>query len=193
MKKLVFLTMFLFGISYILKAQFANDYPFKTFVDDEGNLYVTGDTLINQTTSNILTKKFDAGGNLKWSKWLNLPNGKDKGMDITIDNENHDVFVTGYIFNNLTNKYRIITIKYDKTLGDTLWARRSDDYRESKGYGITLDNDNNIYVCGYITGEKDRKDFLAVKYDRFGNREWLNTTNFSKFLEDDITTDILVE
>lgn len=103
----------MFGISNILTAQFANDYPFKTFVDNEGNLYVTGDTIINQTTSNILTKKFDAGGNLKWSKWLNLPNGKDKGMDITYDEVYDEVIITGYIYNNTLRKSNLITLKYE--------------------------------------------------------------------------------
>ncbi len=57
----------------------------------------------------------------------------------------------------------LITIKYEAIHGDTLWSKKVDDYRESKGFGIALDEAQNIYVGGYITGEKNRKDFLAFR------------------------------
>ncbi|MBS1553063.1 MAG: hypothetical protein JST15_13440, partial [Bacteroidetes bacterium] len=50
MKKIILLQAILFCLCGITRAQFANDYPFKTYVDNSGFLYVTGDTVINETT-----------------------------------------------------------------------------------------------------------------------------------------------
>lgn len=194
MKKIILLQAILFCLCGITRAQFANDYPFKTYVDNSGFLYVTGDTVINETTKLIKTKKFNGQLQLVWERSYINPLGNDRGMDIIAEEDYpNNVYVTGYVYDNAKQKNRIVTIKHDGITGNIIWTKTVDDHRESKGYGIAMDESQNIYVAGYITGEKNRKDFLAVKYDRFGNREWLNTTNFSKFLEDDIATDILVD
>ncbi|MBK9405162.1 MAG: hypothetical protein IPN57_11610 [Ignavibacteria bacterium] len=194
MKKIILLQVFLFCLCGLLNAQFAQDYPFKTYVDNSGFLYVTGDTVIDETTKLIKTKKFNDRLQLVWERSYNNPFGNDKGMDIIVEEDiPHNVYVTGYVYDNAKQRNSIVTIKHDAINGNIIWTKTVDDFRESKGFGITLDQAQNIYVGGYITGEKDRKDFLSIKYDRFGNQEWLNTSNFSRFLEDDVATDILVD
>lgn len=193
MKNLLFVLFSLILMVNISNAQFAQDYPFKTYVDNAGNLYVTGDTL-NSTnnTFDIFVKKISSSQGQSWYKDYENPYGNDKGMDVIVDTYG-DVYISGYFRNGNSGKNNVVTIKFEGVNGDILWSKSIDDRKESKGYGITLDNENNIYVGGYITGEKDRKDFLAIKYDLDGNQEWINTSNFSRFLEDDVATDILVD
>ncbi len=192
MKKLFLISIFFILLTEISTAQFAQDYPFKTYVDNYGNLYVTGDTIINENVKNIVTKKYDTGLNLVWKKVFINPNGYDKGTDLIVDVDGY-VYVTGYMLNSINSRNSVVTINYTPDLGNIIWTKKVDDFRESKGFGITLDQAQNIYVGGYITGEKGRKDFLSIKYDLDGNKEWLNTSNFSRFLEDDVATDILVD
>ena len=194
MKKIIILQVFLFCLCGFLKAQFAQDYPFKTYVDNSGFLYVTGDTVISETTKLIKTKKFNGQLQLVWERSYNNPFGNDRGMDVIVEEDiPYNVYVTGYVYDNAKQRNSIITIKHDGITGNIIWTKKVDDYRESKGYGIALDEAQNVYVGGYITGEKNKKDFLAIKYDLDGNREWLNTSNFSRFIEDDVATDILVD
>ncbi|MGB4851646.1 MAG: hypothetical protein WBQ38_04955, partial [Ignavibacteria bacterium] len=109
MKKIILLQVFLFCLCGFLKAQFAQDYPFKTYVDNNGFLYVTGDTVINETTKYIKTKKFDDQLRQVWENTFINPFGNDKGMDVIVEGDfPYNVYVTGFVYDNAKQRNSIV-------------------------------------------------------------------------------------
>ena len=65
-------------------------------VDSANNVYVTGNSTITNTGSDIATLKYDANGNQLWVQRYNGPgNGNDAGNAIAVDNAGN-VYVAGY-------------------------------------------------------------------------------------------------
>ena len=135
------------------ESQIPSNYPFKTLVDSNSILYITG----TDKLENILTEKiFQDGTNLSFDPLLNP--GFDKGMDITVYNNDY-VFVCGYIQELNSTKSNIVLIKYDNSSGNIIWYKTfgNQDY-DDKAYGIAIDEDMNTYIAGYVTEKKKGKD-----------------------------------
>ncbi len=66
-------------------------------LDNESNLYIVGNTVVSGQGPNILTSKYDSGGDLLWSKEYNYDNDRDYGAAIAVDG-NGNVYVTGASF-----------------------------------------------------------------------------------------------
>lgn len=121
-------------------------------IDDEGNVYVTGESI------GMVTIKYNAEGERQWLK--SYP-GNNFGEDIVVDAEgNSYVFGTTMDFGPL----QYFLIKYSTT-GVEEWKR----YTESPGCinclrnAIALDNNSNINIIS---------KFGASKYDSDGNLLW---------------------
>ena len=196
MKKLILFIGLMFCICNMSKAQFPQNYPFKTFVSNDGNLYITGDSLnIQNNTFDIFIRKINSLGAEQWNTKYISPEGNDRGMDIIVDPISFDVFVTGYVFNSRYNVNNITTLKLNGTNGELIWSKTTEAKSDSKGFGIALDDGNNVYVGGYINyeGDNTHKNFLSIKYDIDGNQEWKKVYDNNIYHYDDIATDILVD
>ncbi|OGF67514.1 MAG: hypothetical protein A2Y62_06160 [Candidatus Fischerbacteria bacterium RBG_13_37_8] len=159
------------------------DYAKAVTADSSGNVYITGISLCCQMLpslemgSDFLTLKYDSDGNLLWNERYNGPEGLstlDKGFDIEVDSTGN-VYVAG------VSKVYGTLIKYDAD-GNELWVDRYNDEmnengREAAFYDMTLDAAGNIYVTGkgaYV-GLSGACDYLTIKYDPSGNRDWVAT------------------
>ncbi|MDQ3020783.1 MAG: hypothetical protein M3R36_09470 [Bacteroidota bacterium] len=149
----------------ICKSQITPDYPFKTYLDSANNLYVTGYQL-QGNTNEIYTAKYPPNNdpNPYWERTYPNPFGDDRGLDLAVDIQGN-TYVTGYIYNNITNSNDIITLKYNSA-GIIQWNRIYKNGGDDKGMGIDLSYALNIveeiFITGYITGATTGKD-LSLK------------------------------
>lgn len=116
--------------------------------------------------------------------------GLDIGHSIAVDNLGY-TYLTGEFTGTVSfgdtslisaGNVDFFLVKLD-TLGNVMWARRGGGTLTDRGYGLTLDDDRNIYVTGHYFGTVDfsgtnltsagNLDNLVAKYDNNGNLIWI--------------------
>ncbi len=158
-----------------------NDRATNIFVDDNGNVYVTG-TCGNYDAQNqyihrdIGTLKLDANGNILWDRRFNTEeNGDDIPMGISV-NKAGEVSVIGYRHSqNSLEDGDILTLMYDAN-GNLKWKDRYDGPLNGGDYGVAIVNDDegNVYVAGTQDKLNDdsNADLYIAKYDANGTKIW---------------------
>lgn len=143
-------------------------------IDNNGNVYVTGNSWVIGDDYDCVTIKYDSNGNQLWLRSYNGPgNSWDVGEAITIDIEGN-VCVTGRSESDVSMT-DYITIKYDKN-GNQLWRQLYNGPGNNHDYAraIATDSTGNVYVTGSSWGHGTEYDYATIKYDRNGNQLWLN-------------------
>ncbi|HEY49941.1 MAG TPA: hypothetical protein G4O13_07845 [Dehalococcoidia bacterium] len=146
-------------------------------VDEEGNLYVTGYSWGDGTSSDYLTMKYSATGKELWvARYDGTANSEDWALDMARGSSGN-VYVTGWS-NGDGTKSDYATLKYDAA-GKELWVARYDGLANGYdlAYGIALDYLENIYVTGWSQGQGAEVDYATVKYDSDGNQLWVTYYN----------------
>lgn len=183
-------------------------------LDDSGNVYMVGttgssnniatagsyqDTISSIYSDDIFIVKFDSTGNRIWGTYFG---GEDyeNVPSATVDNSNN-IYITGstwsstgistsgsyqqYCADCLTNGQDAFIVKFNSD-GYRVWGTYYGGELWDEGSEITVDMDNNIYVCG--TTESDSciaspgsqfesygggaRDAFIVKFDSSGSRLW---------------------
>ncbi|MEZ4824336.1 MAG: hypothetical protein R2942_18840 [Ignavibacteria bacterium] len=121
----------------ISQSQIIQDYPFKTYLDNDNNLYITGNEQIGNSKDIFITK-YPINDPLSYEWKTQIPNiyGDDRGFDLIVD-DHGKVFVTGYSynFNSSSNEIIIISLNSDGTQN---WIRYLDFSYDDKGFGIDI-------------------------------------------------------
>ncbi len=145
-------------------------------VDPLGNSYILGtfsDTVdfdpsvntynVDGQGNGIFILKLDQDGNFVWVSYAHS-NALKKANDIALNKTNTNILVTGYfsysfilssnsgdqtIFSN--GSYDTYVIRLD-TQGNTLLLTHFGGSNQETGYGIASDNDDNVYIAGYVSG-----------------------------------------
>jgi hypothetical protein len=150
------------------------DRAFSIAVDNAGNVYVTGDSVAQDSHTDSVTVKYDNSGKQLWAARYD-GSGNDFANSIAVDISGN-VYVTGYGWVPGTGS-DYVTIKYDSS-GNQLWLARFDGGGcvGDAANSLALDSFGNVYV----TGEANKtntgywsKDYGTVKYDNSGNRLWV--------------------
>ncbi len=142
-------------------------------VDANGNVYVTGSATNDNEMLDIVTVKYNPGGEQIWVAKFNGPeNGNDGGVGIVTDKEGN-VYVTGYCSGN-EESVDIYTIKYNSNDGSKMWTAVFNNPIKDVDYptAIAIDNDNNIYVTGYSHYTSAGNDYITIKYTLNGAQLW---------------------
>ncbi len=197
----LFLLMFTISFTATTKAQSeiewfkfysAPDFrntPHASCVDNQGNVYMTGETIdySEDQYEDILTVKYDKNGNLKWVSSVNDDcDENDVGYAVTADEEGN-VYVAG-LLSNCSNLDDYVIIKYDSN-GNILWQTTYNSplynnvmpFNDEAAY-IVVDDDGNVYVSG-ICRQFDEltsyvhRDIGTAKLDRNGNLLWADLFN----------------
>jgi hypothetical protein len=142
-----------------------NDVAQKSVVDASGNVYVIAYSKGTNTGYDFLTLKYNAAGDLLWSRRYNNDafNGTDDPNDITVDN-NGNVYVIGS--SNRDNiKSDAVLIKYSAS-GTQQWVWRSNFLNHSfaddaEGVAVTV-TPNGSYV--YIAHDLKVYSFQGQNY-----------------------------
>ncbi|MBS1518607.1 MAG: T9SS type A sorting domain-containing protein [Bacteroidetes bacterium] len=158
------------------------DIASDVILDSENNLYVTGIIYNDIGGSDCVTIKYDSSGNQIWENRYNR--GVDRrnvGIELIID-DSGNVYVTGQSGGD------ILTLKYNST-GILEWSSIYDgpaNFDDIAGEILT-DSIGNVYVAGSSIGEYYR-DFITIKYNSVGEKQWERRYNGSANFIDGITS-----
>lgn len=160
-----------------------DDRGMSVSTDASGNCYITGffkgtvtiatNTLVSDGDSDILLAKYNASGVAQWAKRAGGI-AADEGNSIKIGTTGN-IYVTGYFTDmadfdtsSLTayGNADIFVAKYDYK-GDIIWVKKYGGTQNDKGYGISADTFNNIYVTGSFwgTGQFDTISVMSYNQD----------------------------
>lgn len=151
------------------------DYSHAIAVDGSGNVYVTGASVGNGTSSDYATIKYNSSGIQQWVQRYNGPGNSDDGaISISVD-ESGNVYVAGSSNSTETIlKSDFVTIKYNSE-GDSVWVQRfkgQGDF-DSQAFSMTVDNSGNVYVTGSSGGNGTDNDYATIKYNSSGVQQWV--------------------
>jgi len=152
----------------------SSDVAVAIVVDNQNNIYVSGNSYGTNTDIDYATVKYNSSGVQQWVSRYNGPlNNEDSPTNIAIDNQSN-IYVTGYSYGLSYNK-SYTTIKYNSD-GDTLWVKRytTPENADDEPEGIAVDNQCNVYITGSTdsTGTGNASDILTIKYNSAGMLQW---------------------
>jgi subtilisin family serine protease len=156
------------------------DIPADLSIDGSGNTYLVGGTQASNGFLDYAMVKFNASGNVVWSSSYDHTNLHDAATSLKVDGTS--MIVTGASASTPTD-WDYATLKVNTSNGNI------DDEERTTVPGVGLDNavavttddNNNIYVTGYVevNGEKN---IQTVKINGSFGLEWIKT--FDGGLED---------
>jgi hypothetical protein len=137
-------------------------------VDASGNVYVTGWIWGGApgTSYDYLTVKWNSNGVRQWiSRYTTQGYADDKPDAIVVDGSGN-VYVTGYISNNVYG-----TVKYD-SVGGQKWVASYSSGGYDFAIALAVDASGNVYVTGN-SGPIGNSDYATVKYNASGVQQWV--------------------
>jgi uncharacterized delta-60 repeat protein len=172
-----------------------HDYGNSIYVDNTGNIYVTGSSMNRNSNYDMVIWKYNSIGSLDNNFDIdgivvhhNAAGGdyEDAGSSIYVDNTGN-IYVTGSSMNRNSN-YDMVIWKYNRdgsldtsfngtgfVVHDNAAGGNSHDY----GYSIYVDNNGNIYVTGRSWNNNGNYDMVIWKYNRDGSLDTsFNRTGF---------------
>src|SRR5207247_2301044 len=129
------------------------------------------------TDYDYATIKYDSFGQEQWVARYNGPgNSGDSANSIAIDSAGN-VYVTGKSFGSGTDS-DYATVKYD-SFGQEQWLARYNGPGNSgdSANSIAIDSAGNVYVTRQSSSARTDYDYATVKYDSFGQEQWLARYN----------------
>lgn len=156
----------------------SSDISYNIALDGAGNVYVAGTSYGNSGNFDYVTIKYNNAGIEQWmSRYNGQGNRDDRVRDLTVDAAGN-VYVTGRGFESSgTNDYT--TVKYDNA-GVQQWVARykSPGNGTDQAFRVIVDGSGNVYVTGYsYFGPDTDNDYVTIKYNSAGKREWLMRFN----------------
>ncbi len=159
------------------------DIAYALAVDNNGDIYVTGESYDPTTYYDCTTIKYNSSGAQQWVQRYSCQDDyTDEGNAITVD-ASGNVYVTGRSVDTPTS-WDYLTIKYNSG-GVQQWIQRFDGIGEGdEPSDIGIDNLGNVYVTGASgIGGFFQTQYATVKYTSTGTQEWVRTyigpANFS--------------
>ncbi|MGE5798161.1 MAG: SBBP repeat-containing protein, partial [Ignavibacteria bacterium] len=147
-------------------------------LDNDGNIYITGESTDSSSDENITTIKYDPSGNQQWVKFYNgSGDNVDEAKAIFVDGSDN-IYVTGYSRNGpFTADGDLTTIKYNSA-GEEQWVGIFDQDDEfDGGVSVAADAAGNVYAAGTTTSSSLNQDFVVVKYNSSGMEQWAKLYN----------------
>ncbi len=159
------------------------DTSYSVSADGLGNVYVSGYTNgslggPNAGGSDAFVAKYDAAGNLQWTRKLGT-NAFDYAVGVSADGLGN-VYISGYTGGSLggTNAggNDAFVAKYDAA-GSLQWSRQWGTGSDDWGWRVSADGLGSVYISGYTTGSLGGTnaggiDAFVSKYDAVGDLQW---------------------
>ncbi len=133
--------------------------------DGSGNIYLAGDSRIDQLYSTCLLK-LSADGSTIWTRNWGAT-GTVTAKALAIDTQGNS-YLAGYTNTLEDDSPDIILLKYS-TDGTLVWQRRWGTVLSAYPFGICLDKDGMIYVVGKTKTTEPFTDALLLRYSPDGS------------------------
>ncbi len=181
------------------------DIGYCVTTDGHGNIYLTGlfegtaqfenTEITSAGESDIFLAKYNNAGDLIW---VNQAGGLSSDRAYAISSKNPgEIYLTGSFQDTaffgtdtlISNEFiDMFLAKYDAN-GNHLWLKKAGGSSADTGFGLSEDDNQNIYVTGYyrgaatfdnemVSGNNSNNIFLA-KYNSFGSLIWVKTAGGS--------------
>jgi hypothetical protein len=155
--------------------QLMSNYPsgYEIDIDEDENVYWVGYLFNNDPQGyDLISGKLNTTNNtMEWNLLLDTGDYVDFGYSIKY--KNNFIYLTGQT-RNVDGSYIILITKLD-TDGNQIWAKTIDDggtNGNSSGQSITVDNLDNVYVCGSKGDKVDNTSNFYLKLNSSGNIVW---------------------
>jgi len=151
-------------------------------VDNNNNIYVTGESRLVSTNSDIYTMKFDSSGNVIWGRrYDGRPHAGDIPRKICVDNLGniYVIALSSQYFNPVQTTGDILIIKYNSN-GDSLWTaiyNNNGAYTEEDPASICISENGSVYITGQANSNSGYYDVITLKYDNNGEFQWSRRFN----------------
>lgn len=152
-----------------------NDYANAIAVDTNGNVYVTGWSIITGTNDTYATVCYSSAGAPLWTNLYTGPfAGTHVATSIALDT-NADVFVTGKSQGS-GNTIDFATVAYSNG-GVPLWTNRYNGPANVGGQAVSVvaDAGGDVFVGGSGTASNGFNDYVVLKYSGAGVPLWTNS------------------
>lgn len=149
----------------------------KIKVDASGNVYVTGNSYGNGSSSDYITIKYNSAGTQLWAARYNgAANSDEEAEDIEVDGSGN-VYVTGFSIGSSSGR-DYATIKYNSA-GLVQWIQRYNGPASSgdEARDVTIDGSGNVYITGRSYGSGSSDDYATIKYNSAGVQQWVQRYN----------------
>lgn len=154
-----------------------NDRPVKMILDGSGNLYICGETDVDNSTlidyDYLVLKYPTSTGNIVWARTVGSNAENDTPTDIAIDAAG-DIIITGKADMNtnlLITNNDFMTVKYNPG-GTLLWTQFHSGTRAGGSdipSSVIVDAAGNYWVAGGSENNGTQKDAVVIKYSAAGN------------------------
>ncbi|MBP9189006.1 S8 family serine peptidase [Candidatus Dojkabacteria bacterium] len=161
--------------------QWAQTYDYNSLSDLPGyitwnsgtsKIGIAGASQSTSTNWDYTTLKYNTSGTLTNTNRVSTSGyGFDRPTGLVTD-ASDNYYITGYAYNG--TDYDLRTIKLDNDLSP-IWTNTEDGDYEDGSNGITIDNLNNTYICGFSTNNTGIKEIQIIKYNSSGTKIWTQT------------------
>jgi len=144
----------------------AIEIPNTILADNQGNIYVAGYSNGYGTDFDYLLIKYNTiNGDTIWTRRLDGGVGELDRINKMIFDNAGNLVMTGW--STQPNRVDFLTVKYSPA-GVLLWDKLFNESISDFGYGIAVDNNNNVFVAGDSDIDSSSRTVLVI-YDSNGN------------------------
>jgi hypothetical protein len=159
--------------------------------DRKGNVYISGNTHVslggpNAGSDDAFLAKYDAAGNLQWTRQLGSSD-RDGAGGVSADGLGN-VYISGntsgeLVAPNPTGQNGFLS-KYDDA-GQLQWTKQIGGSEATRAHTVSLDDMGNVYTTGETFGSLSGPnagglDIFLAKYDAAGNALWMRQRGTSE-------------
>ncbi|MCX6640613.1 MAG: SBBP repeat-containing protein [bacterium] len=152
------------------------DVPMDFILNDQGNVYITGECIGDENNLDFATVCFNSQGRQLWEAIYAGPNQfNDEAQALALDAAGN-LYVTGRSYTSVDNA-DFATIKYN-SLGEQQWVALYNGPGNRTDYpvDIAVDGTGNVYVTGNSDSDPSPRfnyDFATIKYNSMGVQQWV--------------------
>ncbi len=157
----------------------------------DGSLAVVGATATGAGTLDGWLRKYDADGNVLWTRTYDRAGEDDSITAVAIDGADDSIFVAGYDTDDGVD-FRTWLRKYDAD-GTAQWTETFDGDYGGIDYasGLAVDTSGDVIVAGAEETGDLNLDAWVRRYDADGEVLWTNVYDEAGF--DDLATDVAID
>lgn len=152
-----------------------------TAVDQQGNMFVVGNTQVGPGNTDVLVSKYSRDGELLWQQGHHgSAEADDYGVAVTTDGAGN-CFVAAAV-SNIGTSFDVAIMKYNPDgamVWHTEWNGGSNLHDVPSS--IAMDGTGNIYVAGTTYSTESNPDYLLVKLNAQGTVQWSASYDYAGF------------